>query len=70
MEWHLKKRTPVHEKRYFRMQLYVGREGAKMGADLLKCKYVPPASGLPVMECTSVLTEVGRGSESRVWVEI
>lgn len=41
-----------------------------MGADLLKCKYVPPASGLPVTECTSVLIEVGRGSESRVWVEI
>lgn len=35
-----------------------------------KCKYVPPASGLPVTECTSVLIEVGRGSESRVWVEI
>lgn len=52
------------------MQLYAGRESAKIREDLLKCKCVPPASELSVMECTSVLVVVGRGSESRVWIEI
>lgn len=29
------------------MQLCLRREGAKIREDLLKCKYVPPASGSP-----------------------
>lgn len=52
------------------MQLNIRREGAKTMEDLLKCKYVPPASALAITYCTSVLVEVDRGSESRVGIEI
>lgn len=51
------------------MQLHI-REGAKTREVLLKCEYVPLASVLAVTKCTSVLVEVGRGSKSRVWIEI
>lgn len=65
MERPLKKRPTVHEKRDFRMQLYIRREGAKTREDLLKCKYIPPASDSPdyleenLRPCKSVPVEVG-----------
>lgn len=53
------------KKRDFRMQLYIRREGAKTREDLLKCKYIPPASDSPdyleenLRPCKSVPVEVG-----------
>lgn len=59
----LLRKDPLYtKKRYFRMQSYVRREGAKTREDLLKCEYVSPVS----VTCYRVYICTCWGEE-RVW---